>query len=221
MRLMSDVQLANSQHFYWGVVILETSGWQHVLGSLRAREQSRSSQGWWSQEVSAHARTEFAGLPCLYFELHLRFFSTVVDFISFKLTVFCKTLYALFYKLHILWSTMLLLTSRIFPLLDLEMINQTHFFLWWGLPIFPTSHKSFTDVAHSYTSYLFYPSQHNNTTTSCSHQLCIMSLLILMVFCYMFQLMNSHHQAYIHYQLILKLLNCYLHAYMLEYYNYY
>jgi hypothetical protein len=38
-----------------------------------------------------------------------------------------------------------------------------------------------------------------------SHQLCITNLLILLLFCYMFQLMKSHHQADIHYQLILKL----------------
>jgi hypothetical protein len=42
-----------------------------------------------------------------------------------------------------------------------------------------------------------------------------------MVFCYMFRVMKSHHQADIHYQLILKLLNYYLHGYMLQYYNYY
>jgi hypothetical protein len=36
----------------------------------------------------------------------------------------------------------------------------------------------------------------------------------------MFRLMKSHHQADIHYKLILKLLNCYLHGYMLQYYNY-
>jgi hypothetical protein len=46
-----------------------------------------------------------------------------------------------------------------------------------------------------------------------SHQLCTTSLLISM-FCYMFRLMKNHHQADIHYQLILKLLNCYLHGYV-------
>jgi hypothetical protein len=67
-------------------------------------------------------------------------------------------------------------------------------------------------VLLTYTSYLFYPSQHNPQN---------LVLINLYNECIDFSGVLLHVSADKHYQLILKLLYCYLHGYMLQYYNYY